>query len=312
MSIFSFDLPTTGILTPENRAVIKLRWLVVYLGSLAAFFVPPTPGLLVLTAVSFYLRAFGWEGGHHRYFAHRSFKTSRAFQFVLACLGASSGQRGPLWWACSHRAHHRYSDTSQDLHSPIGNGLLYAYVGWVFDGNHCDTNLDETRDWVGFPELVWINKYHYLVPYLYLAAIYALGEWTPLFGGGAGIAAVVWGFLVSTLLSLQGSFLVNTLAHAPKPGWFAYRSYRTPDKSVNHWLLCVLSLGASWHNNHHRYMNSARAGFRWWELDITYLTLRLLAAAGLVWDLREVPEHILMEARVAPDAFPPVGGGDPP
>jgi len=296
MSIFRFDLPTTGIQPSEKLLVIKLRVLLVYAGSVAAFFVPPTPALLALMLMGFYLRTFGWEGGHHRYFAHRSFKTSRAFQFVLACLGASSGQRGPLWWACFHRAHHRHADTPQDPHTPVGNGRMYAYLGWLFDKNNCDTNLDDAKELTRYPELVWVNKYHYLLPYLYLAGVYALGQWTPLFGGDAGIAAVVWGFFVSTLLSLQGSLLVNAFAHSPRPGWFTYRSYRTPDTSLNHWLLCLLSLGASWHNNHHRYMNSARAGFRWWELDITYLTLRALAAVGLVWDLREVPEHVLLEA----------------
>jgi stearoyl-CoA desaturase (Delta-9 desaturase) len=128
-----------------------------------------------------------------------------------------------------------------------------------------------------------------------LLAVYAIGEWTPLFGGHQGLAAIVWGFFVSTLLSLQGSLMVNAFAHSSKTGWFTYRSYRTGDASLNNWLLSLLSLGASWHNNHHHYMNSARTGFRWWELDLTYLTLRVLSLLGLVWDLQEVPRHIAMQ-----------------
>jgi stearoyl-CoA desaturase (Delta-9 desaturase) len=244
-----------------------------------------------LMLASFFLRTFGWEAGHHRYFAHRSFKTSRAFQCVLACLGASSGQRGPLWWAARHRAHHRHSDTPLDLHSPLHRSLWQAYLGWVLVQEHCDTPLDEARDFARFPELVWINRYHYLFPLGWLALVFALGEWTPWWGGGAGWPAVVWGFFVSNLLSLHGSLMVNAFAHGRRPGWFAYRSDDTRDGSLNHWPLCVLTLGASWHNNHHRFMNSARSGLRRWELDLAWLALRPLAAVGLVWDLREAPRQ---------------------
>lgn len=295
-------LPSTGIQLSESTTLIKLRVVIVYVGCLAVWWVPANRELLLLGALSFYLRTFGWEGGHHRYFAHRSFKTGRIFQTVLACLGASSGQRGPLWWACHHRAHHRYSDTPNDPHTPVGKGRLYAYLGWIFDRQYCDTDLDEAKDFAKYPELVWINKYHYVFPYLLLAGLYTLGRWTTLLGPDAGLAAVVWGFFVPTFVSLQGSLLVNAFAHGyPQDvrGWFSYRSYRTSDTSRNNWLLSLVSLGASWHNNHHRYMNSATTGFRWWEIDITYLTLRVLVLTGLVWDLHQVPAHIRNERAIA-------------
>ncbi len=284
-------LPSTGIQTSENPFIGKFRLLVLHVGCLAAFFVQPTPALLSLMLVSWFVRTFGWEGGLHRYFAHRSYKTSRAFQLVLACLGAASGQRGPLWWAAYHRAHHRYADTARDPHAPRNKGRFYAYVGWLHDKRNCDTDLDAVRDLSRYPELVWVNKYHYLFPYLSMVGIYALGQWTDLFGRHAGLAAVVWGFFIATWLSLQGSLLINAFAHGPRPGWLGYRNFSTPDTSHNLWPISLLSLGSSWHNNHHRYMNCARAGIRWWELDLTYLTLKLLAALGLVWDLREVPEQ---------------------
>jgi stearoyl-CoA desaturase (delta-9 desaturase) len=294
-------LPSTGIQASESTTLIRLRVVIVYFGCLAILWVPASSELLMLAALSFYLRTFGWEGGHHRYFAHRSFKTGRFFQAVLACLGASSGQRGPLWWACHHRAHHRYSDTPRDPHTPVGKGRAYAYLGWIFDKQYCDTNLDEAKDFAKYPELVWINKYHYVFPYLLLVGLYALGRWTSLLGQDAGFAAVVWGFFVPTFVSLQGSLLVNAFAHGypqDAKGWFSYRSYKTSDTSRNNWLLSLVSLGASWYNNHHRYMNSATTGFRWWELDITYLTLRVLAMLGLVWDLHRVPVHIRNEQRI--------------
>lgn len=288
-------LKSTGIQASESTTLIKLRVVAVYIGCLAAFLVPLNRELLILAVLSFYLRTFGWEGGHHRYFAHRSFKTGRLFQAVLACLGASSGQRGPLWWACHHRAHHRFSDTPRDPHTPVGNGRFHAYVGWIFDKRYCDTDLDEAKDFSKYPELVWINQYHYIFPYMLLVILFVVGQWTSAFGRNAGFSTVVWGFFVPTFVSMQGSLLVNAFAHGyptKTRGWFSYRTYQTADTSRNNWLLCLISLGASWHNNHHRYMNSATTGFRWWELDITYLTLRILALVGLVWDLREARDHI--------------------
>jgi len=291
-------LPNTGIQKSESTFIIKLRMTVIYLGCLGVFFVPFNSALLMLTVISFFLRTFGSEGGYHRYFSHRSYKTSRAFQFILACLGASSGQRGPLWWAAHHRNHHRYSDTPKDPHTPISYGRFYAYIGWIFHNNQCDTNLDEVKDLAKYPELVWINKYHYLFPYIVLILIFVIGQWTPLLGDVGGLAAIVWGFCVATALSLQGQLLVNAFAHGGDPNsssLFSYRAYKTSDTSRNNWLLCLVSLGTSWHNNHHRYMNSARAGFRWWELDLTYITLRILAMLGVVWDLKQVPKYILDE-----------------
>jgi stearoyl-CoA desaturase (delta-9 desaturase) len=290
-------LAQTGVQKSESVNIIRLRVVLVYTASLGIFFVPFAWPLIVLTAVSFYLRTFGWEGGYHRYFSHRAFKTSRTFQFLLACLGASSGQRGPIWWAVHHRAHHKYSDQAGDPHSPVVQGRLYSYVGWLVNAKNADTDLDKARDLAKFPELVWINKYHYLFPYALLVALFALGHWTTLLGPGVtGLSAVFWGFFFSTLLSLQGAFFLNAFTHGVRPGFLSYRSYQMDGFTTNNWALSVLTLGASWHNNHHRFMNAARAGFFWWEFDITYWTLRLLALFGIVWDLREVPADVLAEA----------------
>lgn len=279
-----------------KRALLTLRLLFLFVGSLFVVLYPPTAGLMVLFIGSFFLRTFGWEAGYHRYFAHRSFRTSRTFQLVLACLGAMSGQRGPLWWASVHREHHHFSDTTLDPHSPVVNSRLFAYLGWLYEKNNEETNFEYVKDWLDFPELLWINDNHAVFPYVYLAALFIVGQWTPLFGGESGVAAVIWGFCLSTLLSIQGTHLVNAFAHSKKSGWFTYRRYNTDDYSQNHWLLCLITLGASWHNNHHRFPVASRAGFQWWELDIAYLTLRGLALFGLVWDLREVPYHVRTES----------------
>ncbi len=289
-------LSNTGIQKAESLRIIKFRFWLVHLASLAVLFVPYDNSLLTLTAVTFFARTFGWEAGSHRYFSHRSFKTSRTFQLFLALLAASGGQRGPIWWATRHRAHHRYSDTSLDPHSPVYQGFGYAHMGWFMDPENIDTDLDAAKDLSRFPELVWVNKYHYFFPYLLMAVIFCLGEFTTILGARvSGVSAVIWGFFFSTMLSLQATFVVNTITHGLKPGFFSSRRFNTDDTSTNNWLLAIPTMGASWHNNHHRFMGAAKAGFYWWEFDLTYYLLKFLSWFGIVWGLQAVPKKILEE-----------------
>ena len=289
---------TTGIQKAERLWIVKFRIWLVHIASLAILFVPATAPLIFAAVVGFFIRVFAWEAGSHRYFSHRSFKTSRAFQLVLAVMAAASGQRGPLWWATRHRAHHKYSDQALDPHSPMQRGFWYAHIGWVMDQQMLDTDLDAAKDLARFPELVWVNKYHYIFPYALLMVFFFLGQYTDVFGQEKlGMSAIAWGFFLPTLLSLHATFSVNTLTHSRKPDWFNIRRYETEDTTTNSWLLCVPTMGASWHNNHHRYMNSARAGFYWWELDLAYLVLKLLSLFRVVWDLHPVPVKVLAEGR---------------
>lgn len=293
-------LPSAGIQTSEDVRIIRFRIFFIHVMALGVFFVPFNERIALWALASYFVRVFAWEAGSHRYFSHRSYKTSRTFQFMLAMLAAAAGQRGPIWWAASHRAHHRASDTVQDPHSPVHHGFWYAYLGWVLDGANADTDLDQAKDLARFPELVWINKYHYIFPYALLVVIFCVGQYTCALGArGLGLSAVFWIFFLSTLLSLHATFVVNTLTHGIKPGLFNLRRYETGDTTTNNWLLCIPTMGASWHNNHHRFMNSARAGFYWWQLDLAYLSLRFLAAFHIVWELKPVPAHILNESRSA-------------
>jgi stearoyl-CoA desaturase (delta-9 desaturase) len=136
-----------------------------------------------------------------------------------------------------------------------------------------------------------------------LILTFLVGQYTALFGStGLGLAALVWVFFVSMVLSQQSAFSLNTAMHGVKPSWFNTRRYPTPDSTTNMWLLAIPTLGAAWHNNHHRYMTSARAGFYWYELDLGYLILRLLALLHIVWDLNPVPEDVIAEGRGGPVA----------
>jgi stearoyl-CoA desaturase (delta-9 desaturase) len=242
-----------------------------HLSVLFVFLVPCTWKLVALALGSYVLRMWAITAGYHRYFSHRSFKTSRVFQFILALLGTTAMQNGPLWWASWHRRHHRYSDTPDDAHSPAMTGFWHAHIGWIIDGSHDDPDLANVRDLARFPELRFLDRH----------------KWLPIVGyafvcfGIAGLPGVVWGFCVATILVLHATMLINSLAHV-----WGTRPYPTGDQSRNNALLALLTLGEGWHNNHHHAMTSARQGFRWWEIDVTYYALRALAAVGVVWDLR--------------------------
>jgi len=243
-----------------------------HLALVGVFFVPVETWALVLAGVLYVVRMFGITAGYHRYFAHRAYKTSRVFQFVLAWLGCSSLQKGPLWWCAHHRGHHRWSDTPNDPHSPHETSFWWSHVGWILSAESGPIPWQEIPDWSRYPELRWLDRNHWL-PGLVLAVLCYL------FGGLTGLA---WGFLVSTILLYHGTFTINSLSHL-----FGNRRYATPDDSRNNFLLALITLGEGWHNNHHHYQSSANQGFFWWEIDISYSILVAMSWCGLVWDLRK-------------------------
>ena len=238
-------------------------------------FVPFSWGLVALCAGSYVLRMFAITAGYHRYFSHCAFKTSRAFQLVLAVLGTASMQNGPLWWASWHRHHHKHSDTTRDAHSPRHGGFWHSHIGWVFDGKHDSPDYSNVKDLTRYPELRFLDRHKWLPLVGYGVACFAIGGW----------AAVVWGFVVSTVLLFHATCFINSLAHV-----WGSRPYATADTSRNNFLLALLTLGEGWHNNHHHYMSSARQGFRWWQVDVSYYALRVLSALRIVWRVREPKE----------------------
>ena len=228
---------------------------------------------------SFFLRAFGLGVGYHRYFAHKSFKTSRLVQFLLAVLGGLAIQRGVLWWAETHRDHHRHADTTADIHSPRYKGFLYAHSGWFIDQVNRETKLSRVADLAKFPELVWLNDWKgYFPPILAYAGLLYL-----LFGG----EGLLWGLAISTVMLWHVTHWIQSMSHS----FGGYRRCPSPDNSRNHWLLGLVTLG-EFHNNHHFSPSSCRQGFLWWEIDIGYYILTVLSWLGLVWDLRVPPAHV--------------------
>jgi len=233
---------------------------------------------LVLCAVMYYVRMFGLAVGYHRYFAHRTFRTSRVGQFLLALLASTAAQKGPLWWAGHHRNHHRHSDTELDVHSPSQRGFWWAHVGWIFCQKYDATDFDVIKDFAKYPELRWLDKFALLPPVVLAVGLWLSFSWVGLF----------WGFFFSTVVLWHGSFTVNSLMHV-----WGSRRYLTPDTSRNNWPLVFVTLGENWHNNHHHYQASASQGFFWWEIDFGYYGIKVLSWLGLVWDVRTPPKRVL-------------------
>ena len=225
--------------------------------------------------------------GYHRYFSHRSFRTSRAFQLVLALLAMSSSQKGVLWWAGHHRIHHKYSDHEGDVHSVLRDGFLWGHVGWILSRKYAATDGSRVRDLSKFPELRLLDRWWWAPPTLLAVSLFAAGGWF----------AVIWGFFVSTMLLWHGTFTINSLTHM-----FGSRRYATTDNSRNSAVLAAVTLGEGWHNNHHYYQASVRQGFFWWEIDPTYYVLCILSWLGIVWDMRAPPPSVRARARTAPRA----------
>ncbi len=247
-----------------------------------------------LAAGAYVVRMFAITAFYHRYFSHRTFQTSRWMQFLFAVLGSTAIQRGPIWWASHHRAHHKNSDKVDDVHSPSRDGFWWSHMGWILSRRNFRPRFEMVSDLTRFPELRFLDRFDVIVPILSLGGFYLLGELCQSLGADtSGGQLVVWGFCISTIVTYHVTFSINSVAHR-----MGTRSYETADDSRNNPLLALLTLGEGWHNNHHRYPASVRQGFRWWELDMSYYGLRLLAALGLIWRLNPVPERILNESRV--------------
>ncbi len=232
-------------------------------------------------AMIFYgVRMFFLTAAFHRYFSHRTYKTSRPFQFILAIFAQTCAQRGALWWSANHRAHHKYSDMPQDIHSAKQKGFWWSHMGWFLSNDHHGTDLGKIADFAKYPELRFMDTPNMM---LMPAVVLALA-----IGFIGGIHALLWGFFVSTTLLWHGTFTINSLSHL-----IGTRRYATTDDSKNNLVLALITCGEGWHNNHHHYQSATRQGFFWWEIDFTWYGLKLFEALGLVWDLRKPPQHVL-------------------
>ena len=251
-----------------------IPFILVHVACIGAIWSGITWEALTICVALYWLRIFAIGAGYHRYFSHRSYSTSRLFQFLLAVAAQTTAQKSVLWWAAMHRHHHSHSDTEEDVHSPRHRGFLYSHIGWIFARRNDSADLGKVADLSRFPELRFLHKFE-VFPALALAALCFLV---------AGWSGLVVGFLWSTVLVYHATFCINSLAHVRGSA-----RYVTGDNSRNNWLLALFTMGEGWHNNHHAFQSSVRQGFRWWEIDPTYYLLRALSWVGVVWDLKTPP-----------------------
>lgn len=278
-----------------NIKSFSLPLVFMHICCLGVFFVQGGAAAWMIFFAMYLLHVFALTAGYHRYFSHKTFHTSRAFQFMLALLGTTAAQRDPLWWASHHRVHHQNADTEQDPHSPRLFGFWWAHIGWVMKRELSETNFDKVKDWAKYPELMWLNRHPYAPAFVLAALLLAAGsalkalrpEWAV-----SGPQFLFYGFFLSTVAVYHVTFCINSVAHM-----VGRRPFNVEDESRNNWVLGLLAMGEGWHNNHHRYSACTRQGFRWWELDLSYWVLRALQAVHVVWDIREPPAGILEEGR---------------
>jgi stearoyl-CoA desaturase (delta-9 desaturase) len=271
-------------------------FIVLHLMCLGVIWVGWSPVAVAVAAVLYLVRMFAITGFYHRYFSHKTFKTRRFWQFVFAVLGNASVQRGPLWWAAHHRHHHRFTDTAADVHSPARHGFWWSHMGWLTSRANFATDWAYVKDWAKYPELCWLNRFDTVVPIALAAALLALGAllkaYAPQLGTDA-LQMLIWGLFISTTLLFHATVTINSLSHM-----VGHRRYDTPDTSRNNPWLALITLGEGWHNHHHHYPLTARQGFFWWEIDVTYYLLVTLSWLGIVQDLRPLPQSVKNRGRL--------------
>ncbi len=267
--------------------VSSIPFFIMHLMPLGAFFTGVGWFEVLLALALYYIRMFFITAGYHRYFAHRSYKMNRFWQFVFAFGAQTSAQKGVLWWSGHHRHHHRFSDTEDDIHSPL-KGFWWSHMGWILCKKYKEAPTHLIKDFEKYPELRWLERHPLLPPTLLGIAV--LWLWGP--------SALFIGFFLSTVLLWHGTFTINSLTHV-----FGRRRYVTNDSSRNSFLLALITNGEGWHNNHHHFASSARQSFYWWEIDVSYYVLKLLSVFGIVYDLRPVPKKVKKLWRVKDGHF---------
>ena len=259
----------------------KLNWLTAsvmvafHVLAVAAFFTFSWQALFVSLFLYWLATGLGISLGYHRLHTHRSYKTSRLVEYFFAVCGTLTLEGGPLFWVATHRVHHQFSDQEGvDPHTPRDGGF-WAHMGWILfgDGHHSDTALMSkyAPDLAADPFYRFLNTYHY-VPLVGLGLLLlAVGGWP----------FVLWGVFLRVVAGLHATWLVNSATHM-----WGRRRFNTRDDSRNSWWVAVLTFGEGWHNNHHAHPASARHGLAWYEVDLSWLSLRLMRALGLARDIR--------------------------
>ena len=235
----------------------------------------------ILFACIYPIQAIGIGVGLHRYFAHRSFKTGRLFGFILA-LTSACAFGDPVGFAGKHRLHHQHVDSDDDVHTPL-HGIWACWIGSLLDNGYTHGEiLHHAQDLQQYPELMLLHRYSKLPGLLFIGIAFLLG----------GFSTAAIGICLGAVLLLHQTSAVNYFSHK-----WGTRRFDLPDNSTNNWVLGILAYGEGWHNNHHRYPRSARAGLFWWEIDVFYWLICCFEKVGLAWDVQRPHAQLDAPAR---------------
>jgi fatty-acid desaturase len=283
----SSDTESTQGYQHRGITIKKLDWPVVigitamHLGCLWAPFYFSWSAFFAAVFLYWLTGAIGITLCYHRLLTHRSFKTPKWFEYLLTTIACLAWQGGPVQWVGIHRLHHKHSDEELDPHTPK-HGFTWAHMLWCMHRNPGGHNAAEAaKDLDRNPTMRMINKYFWVPQFLLLPAVYYAGEAAAHFGlQTSGLSWLVWAVCVRTVFVYHSTWFVNSASHT-----WGYRNYETGDISTNLWWVALLSFGEGWHNNHHAHQRSAAHGLRWFEMDMTYWTIRLLGLVGLARDI---------------------------
>lgn len=254
----------------------------------------------MVTFLALFFVFYLWHGmgitiGYHRLLAHRAFRCEKPFEYFWVIGGYLAFQGSPIWWAAIHRAHHRYSDTNLDPHTPK-KGLKYALFGWLFDNSylpqlnlavHCKDLIknDFYRRLEPRGNIAYANVLNLALNVVYRLLLLWLFGWTVFL---ANLVASIGVFMIPQLL--------NVACHLPKLG---YKNFPTDDDGVNVWWVGILALGEGWHNNHHAFPGSSRTGLLPHEIDLSWQMIRAAKFCGLVTDANDPKEAMSCSAEKA-------------
>lgn len=278
----------TLLATWADKRKIRLQMLFPLIGihllALAAPFTFTWPGLVCFLVMCFMTGCIGITLCYHRLLSHRSFKTKKWVKYFLMFCGTLSMEGDPAWWTANHRLHHRESDQEMDPHSPRVS-FLWAHVLWLLydDPRMADRKILDRfiPDLINDPWAKFLAKYFLHVNIAFLVGLYALGY--ALGGTPYALSMLVWGGFLRIVWVWHITWFVNSATHV-----WGYRNYETRDDSRNIWWVALVSFGEGWHNNHHAHPSAAKSGHQWWEFDVTYGVIKLLASLGLAWQIRPV------------------------
>ncbi len=267
---------------------IILFWLVaVHVGALAAPWTFTWQGLAAVFLLHWLTGGIGICLGYHRYFTHRSFATKAPIRWFLAFMGSLAGEGSVIHWVANHRKHHALSDEPGDPHSPL-DGPWWSHMLWFmpkFSGaDYVKFNKHWAPDLEADPVLRFLDRGFVFWHVLTGIVLFGLGyAWQ---GPELAWSLLVWGLFLRMVLVLHSTWFVNSASHM-----WGYRNYETTDESRNLWWVALITYGEGWHNNHHAFPRNARHGHRWWEFDVTFLTVRMLEKVGLAWDVVDGQQH---------------------